>query len=276
MKRIVIIGLISIAAFAAVALATEHRPVLVLYAFPAEGRLLWQEMTTVKSEKILGRTIHEGTLSGQEIVLAESGVGMTNAAMTTQRLIDLCHPSAVVFTGIAGGIDSTVHIGDIVVCRKWATHDYGYYGAEGFKIWGIGAYYPKADSEAEMSYFPVDSILFEKALAINRDSLKFDSIGNHLPRLKIGGVGVSGNSFIDNVEKRQWLSSNFKAEVTDMESASVAQVCIVNDIPFIIFRSASDLAGGSGSATAQAEMGQFFKNAAANSAQVVKMFLGKL
>ncbi|SYZ73145.1 putative Nucleoside phosphorylase [Candidatus Zixiibacteriota bacterium] len=275
MKRTFIFSLLSLVWIASTIFASEHRPVLVLYAFPAEGKLLQQEMTTVKSEKILGRTIFEGILSGQEIVLAESGVGMTNAAMTTQRLIDLCRPSAVLFTGIAGGIDSTVHIGDIVVCRKWATHDYGYYGAEGFKISGIGAYYPKADSEAEMDYFPVDSALFEKALAVNRDSLKFDSIGNHLPHLKIGGVGVSGNSFIDNVVKRQWLSSNFAAEVVDMESASVAQVCTVNDIPFIIFRSASDLAGGSGSATAQSEMGQFFKNAAANSAEVVKMFLAK-
>jgi adenosylhomocysteine nucleosidase len=276
MKRILIIGLVSIFVLAAMAAATEQRPVLVLYAFSAEGKLLQQEMTTQRSEKILGRTIYEGTLAGQEIVLAESGVGMTNAAMTTQCLIDHCRPSAVVFTGIAGGIDSTVHIGDIVVCRKWTTHDYGYYGAEGFKTWGVGTYYPKADSEVQMDYFPVDSILFEKALAVNRDSLKFDSIGNHLPRLKVGGVGVSGNSFIDNVEKRQWLSSNFKAEVTDMESASVAQVCTVNDIPFIIFRSASDLAGGSGSATAQTELRHFFKNAAANSAQVVKKFLAEM
>ena len=67
---------------------------------------------------------------------------------------------------------------------------------------------------------------------------RFDGLGPRVPRLIIGEVGVSGNSFIDNVEKRLWLSSSFHALVTDMESASVAQVSPVNGIPFIIFRSA--------------------------------------
>jgi len=63
---------------------------------------------------------------------------------------------------------------------------------------------------------------------------------------------------------------------TDMESSSVAQVCIANGIPFIVFRSASDLAGGSGSETAGAELESFFKVAADNSSKVVMEFLKRL
>jgi adenosylhomocysteine nucleosidase len=64
--------------------------------------------------------------------------------------------------------------------------------------------------------------------------------------------------------------------VTDMESAAVAQVCIANDIPFVIFRSASDLAGGSGSETAQAEMDEFYQIAARNASKVVMAYLAQL
>ena len=256
--------------------AEQPNPYLIIYAFSTEGQLLAKEMTVDSTAKILGRTVHIGKLSGKDIILAESGVGMTNAAMTVQGLIDRFHPRAVIFTGIAGGIDSTVHIGDIVVCRKWATHDYGYWGAEGFKPSPPDVYMPEADSVIEMTYLMTDSTLFDKAAGLAVDTFNFDSIGTHIPRVKVGGVGVSGNAFIDNVEKRDWLSSNFGALVTDMESAALAQVCTINGVPFIIFRSASDLAGGSGSATARTEIRQFFKVAAVNSAKVVKEYLKHL
>ena len=90
------------------------------------------------------------------------------------------------------------------------------------------------------------------------------------------GVGVTGNTFIDSQEKRDWLVDNFGAMVTDMESVAVAQVCVANDVPYVIFRSASDLAGGSGSETAQAEMDEFYQIAAANASKVVRADLAGL
>ena len=68
----------------------------------------------------------------------------------------------------------------------------------------------------------------------------------------------------------------FNALITDMESAAVAQVCAVNDVPFIAFRSASDLAGGSGSDSAKDELREFFKVAATNSSMLVIKFLGSI
>ncbi len=249
------------------------RPYLVLYAFNDEGRLLAGEMSSEKTETVLGRTVHIGRLSGKDIVLTESGVGMTNAAMTVQKMIDKYNPKAVIFSGIAGGIDSSVHIGDIVVCEKWATHDFGYYGADSFMVTRIDIVEAGADSICEKIYFEVDDSLFRTAQKLGAVPFDFDSIGSRIPRLIVGGVGVSGNSFIDQVQKRLWLSSRFQALTTDMETAAVAQVCTVNGVPFIGFRSASDLAGGSGSESARVEIEQFFKVAANNSAQVVMKYL---
>ena len=116
-------------------------------------------------------------------------------------------------------------------------------------------------------------MLLITAGAIPSDNLALRNVGDRRPSVLTGGVGVSGNAFIDNREKRIWLSDTFGALITDMETAAVAQVCHVNDIPFIGFRSASDLAGGSGSSSARAELDQFFEVAAENSAELVTAFL---
>jgi adenosylhomocysteine nucleosidase len=249
---------------------------LILYAFDAEGVLLSQQMTITDSVTTLGRMTYMGQLSGKEIILAESGVGMTNAAMSAQYLIDRFQPWAVIFSGIAGAIDSSVQIGDIVVCGDWITHDYGYYGGEGFRPSAIEYFDSKADTLAISQSFGVDSVLLSVAGRLTSEGVTLDKIGDRTPHLLVGGTGVSGNSFIDSREKRLWLNEQFSALVTDMESSAVAQVCKVNGLPFIIFRSASDLAGGSGSETAREELGEFFEIAARNSSTVVMMFLESL
>ncbi|NMC44845.1 MAG: 5'-methylthioadenosine/S-adenosylhomocysteine nucleosidase [candidate division Zixibacteria bacterium] len=248
-------------------------PCLVLYAFDAEGRLLAEKMTIEKTDTILGRAVQIGRLADERVVLAESGIGMTNAAMTTQKLIDTFHPKAIIFSGIAGAIDTSIHIGDITVCRVWSEHDYGYLGKDSLRVETIEVFNPARDTLAEMSYYTVDSALYATAEKLSTTEMEFAPIGQREPRLTVGGAGVSGNMFIDNREKRLWLSDRFNALVVDMESAAVAQVGTVNGVPFIIFRSASDLAGGSGSATARGEIDQFFQTAADNAATVVLTYL---
>jgi nucleoside phosphorylase len=86
------------------------------------------------------------------------------------------------------------------------------------------------------------------------------------PQVIVGGKGVSGPTFVDNAAYRQWVWQTFQADALDMETAAVAQVAYVNQVPFIAFRSLSDLAGGGGGKN---ESSVFFKLAADNSAAVV-------
>jgi adenosylhomocysteine nucleosidase len=90
------------------------------------------------------------------------------------------------------------------------------------------------------------------------------------PRLVMGGNGVSGQTFVDNAAFRQYVFGTFKAQVLDMESAAVAMVAYANGVPFIAFRSLSDLAGGDEGAN---ELPTFFQLASDNSAAVVQRFL---
>ncbi len=272
----IIIGIILAALAGCVAKTETPKPYLILYAFEAEGRLLAGQMEIADSVRLLGRMVYEGTLSGKDVVLTESGVGMNNAAMMTQQMIDIYYPRAVIFTGIAGAVDTSVHIGDIVVCRRWRQHDYGYWGKDGFQPTPQGVYDPRVDSVIRTTEYPADSALFAVAENLPNRSIELANIGERRPNITVGGVGVSGNAFIDSREKRIWLNETFDALITDMESSAVGQVCTINDLPFIVFRSASDLAGGSGSETANDELEQFFRVAADNSSRLVKEFLSDL
>jgi adenosylhomocysteine nucleosidase len=246
---------------------------LVLYAFKAEGEKLSELMDIDTTVEVLGRTAYIGILNGREIVLCESGVGLTNAAMMTQALIDSFEPDIVLFTGIAGAVDSSVKIGDIVICSTWVTHDHVYFGPDGPERDNVYAYSAHADSLGRIPDFPVDTMLFAKSNLVALSNLPLEPVGQRKPALIVGGVGVSGNSFIDNVEKRIWLHQTYTAMITDKESSAVAQVCTANGLPFLIIRSASDLAGGSERKNARAEMRRFFHIAAENSTIVLLSLL---
>ena len=76
---------------------------------------------------------------------------------------------------------------------------------------------------------------------------------------------------MDNADYRNYLHETFDAQVIEMETAAIAMVAYSNDVPFIAFRSVSDLAGG-GTAT-QNEIRAFEHLAARNSAALVIAFM---
>jgi adenosylhomocysteine nucleosidase len=94
---------------------------------------------------------------------------------------------------------------------------------------------------------------------------------SHQPQLKVGGRAVSGTAFLANAEYRMYLFDTLKAEVIDMETAALAHVAYANSVPYIAFRSVSDLAGGHDFK----EVGAFFGSGLAetNEAAVTLAFL---
>ena len=93
------------------------------------------------------------------------------------------------------------------------------------------------------------------------------------PKVVVGGNGVSGPAFVDNAAFREYSFKTFQANVLDMETAAMAHVAYSNGVPYIAFRSLSDLAGGG---EGENEIGTFFKIAADNSARVLLAFLTAL
>jgi len=244
-----------------------------MYAFDAEGELLRSQMALEDSLFSVGRVFWIGKLEEKDVIVVNSDVGMTNAAMTAQFLIDRFKPTQIIFTGICGGIDPENAIGDIVVPEFWVTHDYGLYNQKGFSTGAIYLHLAEKGQMDTLTFFAVDGDLLKIAEKV-RPELK--PILGRTPQIKVGGNGASGNSFIDQVKKREWLKEKLGAQIVDMESAAVVQVARINGVPVLVVRSCSDLAGGSGSSTAREELQEFFGVAADNSASFVLEFLKRL
>ncbi|MBS1208216.1 MAG: Menaquinone via futalosine step 2 [Proteobacteria bacterium] len=91
------------------------------------------------------------------------------------------------------------------------------------------------------------------------------------PVLRVGGRAVSATAFLANPEYRRYLFDTLQAEAIDMETAALAHVAYANQVPFIAFRSLSDLAGGDDFT----DVGAFFGSGLAerNEASVTLSFL---
>ncbi|WP_197054605.1 5'-methylthioadenosine/S-adenosylhomocysteine nucleosidase [Paracoccus sp. PAMC 22219] len=93
--------------------------IAVMSAFEPEWISLQADLEGAETQTINGTEFITGTLSGQEVVLFLSGVSMVNAAMTTQMALERFDIEAIVFSGIAGGVDPALNIGDVVVADQW-------------------------------------------------------------------------------------------------------------------------------------------------------------
>jgi adenosylhomocysteine nucleosidase len=278
-------------------LDTSER-ILLLSAFEPELVSLLKNVHITDQYVINGRTFTTGELTGKPVVLALSGISMVNAAMTTQTALDHFTIKTILFSGIAGGVSPNLNIGDVVVPDRWAQYQEQVAARQSEQGWDTGQFrseygnygmlFPQpvrvthnggqSDKEEILFWFPVSADLLETArLAAGGVRLEQCNLLrvclDRLPVVVIGGNGVSGSTFVDNAEYRQWIWENFEASAVDMESAAVAHVAYSNGIPFIAFRSLSDLAGGGPNAN---ELPVFFQLAANNAARVVLAFLGEL
>jgi adenosylhomocysteine nucleosidase len=269
--------------------------IAIISAFDAELAKLRDSTSIASTVVINGRTHYIGRLAGHDVVLLLSGYSMVNAAMTSQSLFDHFNIKSVIFSGIAGGVNPGLHIGDVTVPSRWGCYqeqtfarktdagwDPGRFTAE---FGNFGMMFPRAvsvtipygmpDSLERKFWFPVDSsgLKYAKQIASTiklRRCVNDSDCLDHDPSIVVGGNGVSGPTFVDNAEYRTWVWSTFSADALDMETAAVALVSYINKTPFIAFRSLSDLAGG-GKDKNEARI--FGKLAAENSATVVLAYL---
>jgi adenosylhomocysteine nucleosidase len=266
--------------------------IAVIPAFEPEWKVLKAAIEGPKSHQVNGVEFVTGMLSGRPVVLFLSGVSMVNATMTTQLALDRFDVTGIVVSGIAGGVDPSLNIGDVVVAQRWGQYLEAVFAREvdgkfqptpyiktPWPNYGmifpaeVGVRSARGGLEKRF-WFEADAGMLAAAARIGTAELKRCTSGqdclHHAPRLVIGGNGVSGQAFVDNAAFRQYVFATFKAQVLDMESAAVATVAYANGVPFIAFRSLSDLAGGNDGPN---ELRVFFQLASDNSAAVVQRFL---
>ncbi|EYD72388.1 5'-methylthioadenosine/S-adenosylhomocysteine nucleosidase [Limimaricola hongkongensis] len=265
--------------------------IAVISAFAPEIALLEAALEAPETRRIGPATYLTGRLEGREVVLFLSGISMVNAAMTTQAALDHFNVTAILFSGIAGGVDPSLGIGDVVVAERWAHYLEGAFAretAQGYALpgWmgapvanygmihtrGVDVVPPGGHAPESRFWFDSDPALMEIAQAAAQ-GVVLEQVGETAPQVVIGGNGVSGPVFMDNAGFRDHAFEMFEARVLDMESASVAQVAYANAVPFIAFRSLSDLAGGG---DGENEIAAFLSVAATNSARLMRAVLARV
>ncbi len=291
----VLVLLSMLAGCAALSATTEPSRIAVISAFAPELALLQTKVERPVRQTINGVEFTTGTLQGKPVVLFQSGISMTNAAMNTQLALDRFKVSHILVSGIAGGVNPGLHVGDVTVAERWGQYlevlaaretAPGRYAAprwmDDVKLPNFGMLHPRPvgvrsagrSGEEKKFWFEADAALMGVARKLASLPLeKCDDKRNclsHAPRLVVGGNGVSGSAFVDNAAFREYTFKTFQANVLDMETAAIAHVAYSNGVPMIAFRSLSDLAGGG---EGENEIGTFFKIAADNSARVLLAFL---
>ena len=193
----------------------------IITAMSSEQKQLANQLTD-KSERTVGPfTYIEGKIKNNVVVLMQCGIGKVNAAAGTVELINNFKPDCIISTGVAGGIDTCLKVMDVVVSQEIVYHD----------VWcGDGNEYGQI--QGLPTFFKGNETLYDTACGLNTETTIH------------GGLICTGDQFISDRNQLNEIKKNFPAGLAvDMESAAIAQVCHLFNVPFISFRIISDTPG---------------------------------
>ena len=175
--------------------------------------------TNIEEIKIYEKIFYKGLIRDREVIIVKSNVGKVNSSRVCQILIDKFNPSLIINVGTAGSVENILEIGDVVVANKLVQYDFDVtpFGRKLGEIENIG------------QYIKVD----EELLSL------FDNLN-----VTIGCI-ASGDKFIVNNEEKDNIRNIFNALCIEMEGASIAQVCYLDEVPFLVIRSITDKLDGS-------------------------------
>jgi adenosylhomocysteine nucleosidase len=231
----------------------------LICAIPQELVHLRNVLADSRSEEAAHTVFHTGTIDGHDVVLAGSGMGKVNATIVSTLLADRFGCRAIVFSGVAGGLDPSLAIGDIVVADMVVQHDAGVLENERLRTYQPG-HAPVINPTDRLGY-PADPEL----LARVRDRLQ----GIVIPGQIVYGTVLSGDQYLNCETTRDRLRSELGGQAIEMEGGAVAQVCEAFGIPWLVIRALSDLAGGD----ALFDFTTFVDQAAASSARILRRLL---
>jgi len=234
----------------------------LICAIPQELAHLRGALADARSENVAHTVFDTGTIDGHDVVLAGSGMGKVNAALVTTLLADRFGCRAVVFSGVAGGLDPRLAIGDIVVADMVIQHDAGMLENERVQVYQPG-YVPVINPTDQLGY-PTDPDL------LGRVRRRLEGIS--IPGQIVYGTVLSGDQYLNCDMTRERLLGELGGQAVEMEGGAVAQVCEAFGIPWLVIRALSDLAGGN----ALFDFTTFVDQAAASSAAILRRLLSVL
>jgi len=196
--------------------------IAIMGAMPEEIEPIIAKLDNVQTMVYGDNTYYEGSYHGREVVVAYSKIGKVFATLTATMLIEKFGCDTLLFSGVAGAINDELKIGDLIVAESLCQHD--------LDITAFG--HP-------FGYVP------EGEVCISTDA-GFRNIAKEVAKQKgltlKEGIIATGDQFVANEERKNWIGDTFNADALEMEGASVAVVCNALKVPFFILRAISDSA----------------------------------
>lgn len=226
----------------------------IIGAMDEELNILLKEMDLQEKKVFANMTFNKGTLWGKDVVAVVCGIGKVNAAICTQILLSEYKVDKIINVGVAGGIGKDIYPGDIVIADNLVEHDMDTtaFGDPHGQI-------PRMDTFD----FKCDKSLVELA---NKVCSNLKDLNTFIGRI------VSGDVFVADVEKIKWLEKEFNALACEMEGASIAHTCYLNNTPFVVIRSISDNANNG----AHMDFEKFTPIAVNNSTAILKKMIKEM
>ncbi|MBI3213973.1 MAG: 5'-methylthioadenosine/adenosylhomocysteine nucleosidase [Mycobacterium sp.] len=243
----------------------------LICAIPQELAHLSDCLTAVHTTTVAHAQFTEGTLDGHRVVLVGSGMGKVNAALVTTVLLDRFGCRAVVFSGVAGGLDPALAIGDVVVADHVVQWDAGVMENERLTVYQPG-YVPTIKPTQQLGY-PMDGALLAR-VAQRLDGIALPALsraagGQDRPPTITYATVLSGDAYLHCELTRERLHTELGGSAIEMEGGAVAQACEAFGVPWLVVRALSDLAGRD----AQLDFSAFVDGVAAISAGIVRRVL---
>lgn len=226
----------------------------IIGAMNEELEILLSDMELQDKKTIANMTFNKGKLWNNDVVAVVCGIGKVNAAICTQILVSEYKVDKVINVGVAGGISKDIYPGDVVVAENLVEHD-----MDTTAFGDAHGQIPRLDTFD----FKCDSHLMERAKEACNNIKNINTFTGRI---------VSGDVFVADVEKIKWLEKEFNAMACEMEGASIAHTCYLNNVPFVVIRSISDNANNG----AHMDYAKFTPIAVKNSTAILKEMLSNM
>ncbi len=221
-------------------------------AMPEEIAPILQRLGSYTTTEYANNKYYEANYNGVDLVIAYSKIGKVFSALTAATMIEHFGAQRLLFSGVAGAISDQLQVGDLIVATKLAQHD--------LDISAFGHPYGYVPEGAV--YVQADTTMIQLA----------KEVASEMGKTLKEGVIATGDQFVANEERKNWIGSTFAADALEMEGASVAVVCDALKVPFFILRAISDAAD----MDASFSFDEFLETSALESAEFVMKMVDKI
>lgn len=230
-------------------LSTKRKvDVAIIGAMAEEVEAIAIHLTKPVKYKALNSIYYLGQLCGHNVVIFQSGIGKVGAAISTTFVLEHFNPNYLINIGSAGGFDSQLSVGDVVVSTEIRYHD--------VDVSMIGCEYGQVPNLPPA--FEADNRLVNLAMQAIKQ------INGHKA---LTGLICTGDFFMADKQAVALVRNRFPSVIAvDMEAAAIGHTCYVYHCPFVVIRSISDLVDHPNN---NLDFFSFLTTAAKNSANLV-------